>query len=153
MTLCPLPEWGGKLGGEWRDECSVCSLTILVPHVPSTGVSLFKKTLSLDQWILWARHACLCLVYRVNSAWGSCLSHWSCKWTYFKVKTPLLGHSTCSLKKKQAYDPSENVTLALTNFPIVAWFVGKTHKQVFLRVGGISVALICSTVSELQTNT
>ena len=118
MTFCPLPKWGGKLGAEWTDECSVCSLTILVPHATSTGVSLFKKTLSWDQWILWARHACLCLVYRVNSAWGSCLSHWSCKWTYFKVKTPLLGHSTCSLKKKQAYDPSENVTLALTNAKI-----------------------------------
>ena len=115
MTLCPLPKWGGKLGAEWTDECSVCSLTILVPHAASTGVSLLKKTLSLDQWILRPRYACLCLVYRVNSAWASCLSHWSCKWTYFKVKTPLLGHSTCSLK---AYDPSENVTLALTNAKI-----------------------------------
>ena len=157
MTLCPLPKWGGKLEGEWTDECLVCSLTILVPHATSTGVSLFKKTLSLDQWILWARHACLCLVYTVNYPWASCLNHWTscfCNWSHFNLKTPFLGYSTCYLKKRRAYDLSENVTLALTKAKIsVLWFVDKTHIQVFLKVGGTSVALICSTVSELQTNT
>ena len=121
----PLPKWGGKLGAEWTDECSVCSLTILVPHVPSTGVSLFKRTLSWDQWILWPRHVCLCLVYTVNFPWASCLNHWTswfCNRTHFHLKTPLLGYST-----RPSVNYANDWLDQLIPFPGLAWSGKEFH--------------------------
>ena len=48
----PLTKMGRKAWSGVDRRVLRLLLTILVPQVPSTGVSLFKKTLSLDQWIL-----------------------------------------------------------------------------------------------------
>ena len=98
-------------------------LTILVPQVPSTGVSLFKKTLSLDQWILW--HVCLCLVYTVNFPWASCLNHWTswfCNRTHFHLKTPLLGYST-----RPSVNYANDWLDQLIPFPGLAWSGKEFH--------------------------
>ena len=64
---------------EWADKGSACSLvkseltthsrTILLPHVPSTAVSFFTKTLSLDPaWCTLLDEACVPAVGLVDSS-------------------------------------------------------------------------------------
>ena len=66
---------------------------------------------------------------------------WFFNWACLQVKAPLVDYSSCYLKE-WAYNPSENVSPALTLTNIfILWLVGNTNIQVILIVGSTSAAL------------
>ena len=136
----------------------LCWLDVKRPCVPKSGGKLWADHSEQSEWAdqseqtkaphaLWWRAswqhtlAPFCCLMFLAPQFPFSRKPWFFNWACLQVKAPLVDYSSCYLKE-WAYNPSENVSPALTLTNIfILWLVGNTNIQVILIVGSTSAAL------------